>query len=190
MTSMSSRADCVAGMLEWFAGGGHLVSPAVFLDRDGVINEHIAAGYVLQHADFRWLPGVVAALRRVSLIGRPIFVVTNQSCVNRGLLDVETLQSIMSEMVATLHAAGVACGGWLCCPHRPDEGCRCRKPAAAMLERAAAVTGVSLSTSVLFGDSLSDIQAAQRVGMRGVLIERNAPQSLAAAIDTLIGEAA
>lgn len=187
-TSAIDRAHHWSGMLEWFSSRKPRAVTGAFLDRDGIINEHIAGGYVLDRSDFRWLPGVVTALGRLAATGRTLFVVTNQSCINRGLLSADKLTSIMMEMIEELDQAGVPCAGWLCCPHRPDEGCLCRKPGSAMLRRAAAVTGVRLNQSVLIGDSPSDIEAAQRVGTRGFLVERNSPPALAAAIDHLVGE--
>jgi D-glycero-D-manno-heptose 1,7-bisphosphate phosphatase len=163
--------------------------PAIFIDRDGVINEHIAGGYVLRQDEFRWLPGAIDSLRRLSETGLPLFVVSNQSCVNRGLLERAALAGIMSAMVATLREGGVPCDGWICCPHRPDEGCPCRKPGAAMLERIATVRGVRLDESILIGDSPSDVEAAHNARARGVLVERNSPASLEAAVARIRGGA-
>ena len=163
--------------------------PATFVDRDGVINEHVAGGYVLSPEEFRWLPGALESLRRLGASGRPLIVVSNQSCINRGLLTVSTLRSIMSDMLAVIQAGGATCAGWICCPHRPDEGCECRKPGTAMLKRAAEQTGVDLAGSILIGDSTSDIEAAERAGMKGVLVGRNDPRALTAAVDDIIGRA-
>jgi D-glycero-D-manno-heptose 1,7-bisphosphate phosphatase len=174
-------------MLEWLAPGARAGGAAAFVDRDGVLNEHIAGGYVLAREDFRWLPGAVDSMRRLAESGRTLIVVTNQSCINRGLLDERDFRAIMRETVATLRAGGAACAAWLCCPHRPDEGCACRKPGSLMLERAAELTGVDLARSVLIGDSPSDVRAAERVGTEGMLIERNSPAAFAEAVDRVTG---
>jgi D-glycero-D-manno-heptose 1,7-bisphosphate phosphatase len=174
---------------EWFDGRSYAGRPAAFLDRDGVLNAHIAGGYVLARAEFRWLPGATDALRRLTDAGRVLIVVSNQSCVNRGLLAADELEAIMAAMVADLAAADVPCAAWLSCPHRPDEGCACRKPGTAMIERAAEMTGAALDRSILIGDSPSDMAAAQRVGMRGLMVERNAPYDFAAAVERLMLEA-
>ncbi len=176
-----------AGMFEWLAPGKCESNVAAFIDRDGVLNEHIAGGYVLGREDFRWLPGAADSMRRLAASGRTLIVVTNQSCINRGLLDERDFRAIMDEMIATLAAAGAPCAAWFCCPHRPDEGCACRKPGSLMLERAAERTGVRLARSVLIGDSPSDVGAAERVGMESMLIERNSPRAFAEAVDRVVG---
>jgi histidinol-phosphate phosphatase family protein len=173
-------------MIEWFSDTSYDGRPAVFFDRDGVINEHIADGYVLSQSDFKWLPGTIRSMQRLIAGGRSIFIVSNQSCVNARLLPRDVLASIMTKMVETLSEAGVPITAWLCCPHRRDERCGCRKPGTAMLERAAAVTGVSLRNAVLIGDSASDIEAAECVEMRGILIGRNSSPALAAAVDDIL----
>ena len=175
-------------MIEWFAptAGREGSTIGTFVDRDGVINEHIPNGYVLNREQFRYLPGAVAALRRLCEGGHSLIVITNQSCVNRGLLDPATLHAIMAEMVRTLRTAGVPCAGWVCCPHRPAEGCACRKPGTAMLERAAHVTGIALHSSSFIGDSDSDIEAAHRAGMTGILVRRNDPLALSEAVDRVL----
>jgi HAD superfamily hydrolase (TIGR01662 family) len=95
----------------------------------------------------------------------------------------------MSAMVSTLAVAGAPCAGWVCCPHRPDEGCACRKPGTAMLERAAGVTGITLQRSAFIGDSRSDIEAAKNAGMTGFLVRRNHPHALAEAVDRIVSGA-
>jgi len=177
-------------MLEWFESTISLTGrPAAFLDRDGVLNEHIANGYVLEPGDFRWLAGARETVLRLQQAGYAIIIITNQSCINRGLLEPQMFGSIMSDMVAAFAAIGVVCAGWVCCPHRPDEGCLCRKPGSAMLERASAMTGIAATCSVLFGDSPSDIEAARRFGVRGIAVERNSPRAFAAAVDHVVGRA-
>jgi D-glycero-D-manno-heptose 1,7-bisphosphate phosphatase len=106
------------------------------------------------------------------------------------MLDERGLRAIMSDMIVELRAGGAACAAWICCPHRPDEGCACRKPGSLMLERAAELTGVRLERSVLIGDSPSDAGAAQRVGMESMLIERNSPRAFAEAVDRIVGAGA
>ena len=176
-------------MMEWFspAASGARGKPAVFLDRDGVLNERFFGSYVLRAEDFRWLPGAIENVRRLCRDGREIVIVTNQSCINRGLLDAAVLAAIMSDVVGTLERNGARCLGWLCCPHAPSERCACRKPEPEMLARAAEMTGIDMTTSVLVGDSPSDIGAAKAAGIQGILIESNLPQEFTRAVDRIIG---
>ncbi len=137
----------------------------LFLDRDGVLNEHIKGGYVLDWSDFVWRPGVFAALRTVTEYGwLRMVVVTNQSCIGRGLVDGAVVSTIMNRVVTTLDDAGIHLDGWYCCPHAPKDACSCRKPATGLLLAAAAELNVDLKTSYLIGDSNSDIEAARSVG--------------------------
>jgi D-glycero-D-manno-heptose 1,7-bisphosphate phosphatase len=178
--------DKSADIIEWFGETTRAVRPIVFVDRDGVINQHIESGYVLSQDDFRFIPDVIANLKRLTDGGRDIIVISNQSCINRGLLDPETLRTIMDDMVAAFEEAGVSCIAWLCCPHRPDENCSCRKPGAAMLERAAAKTGTQLPKCVVVGDSVSDLAAARRVGSDSFFVQRNNQWSLAPIVDRIL----
>lgn len=145
------------------------LGPAVLLDRDGVLNEK-RSGYVLSWADFRFLPGAVDAVRRLTLAGWPVIVVTNQSCVGRGMIDAPTLDRIHAMMCAEIAAGGGHITRIFCCPHRPADGCVCRKPAPGLLMQAASELGVDLGRSFYVGDQLSDIEAGRAAGCRSVLV--------------------
>jgi histidinol-phosphate phosphatase family protein len=138
----------------------------LFLDRDGVLNEHIQNGYVLRWEDFLWRPGVIASLARLSEIALPIVIVTNQSCIGRDLVSADSIMEIMDRVVTTLQAAGVWISAWYCCPHTPQEDCLCRKPSLGMLYAAAGDLNIDLRSSYLIGDSDSDIAAGKAVGCR------------------------
>ena len=150
---------------------------AVFLDRDGVINEE--RGHVHRVEDFHFLPGVAAAMRRLQALGLQLVVVTNQAGIARGLYDAEAYQTLTAHMRAQLRAEGVTLAGVYCCPHHPTAGigawkrdCACRKPRPGMLRTAAQELGLSLADSFLVGDKASDIEAGRAAGLRGcVLVE-------------------
>jgi histidinol-phosphate phosphatase family protein len=141
-------------------------SRGLFLDRDGVLNEHVRGGYVLRWEEFVWRPGAISSLRRLTPFALPIVIVTNQSCVGRGLVSLHSISSIMDHAVTALEEAGVPVDGWYCCPHAPDQGCDCRKPSAGMLRAAAADLNLDLAASYLIGDSDSDIAAGKAAGCR------------------------
>jgi D-glycero-D-manno-heptose 1,7-bisphosphate phosphatase len=144
--------------------------PAVFLDRDGVINENLDGTYVQQWATFRFLPGAVEAIADLHRAGYPVVVVTNQAGIARGYLSAVALEEIHQHMITAIRNGGGEVMAVLHCPHRPEEGCECRKPQPGMLRRAATQFDLDLSRSVLVGDHLTDIQAAHAAGCRAILV--------------------
>lgn len=132
---------------------------AVFLDRDGVINEN-RSDYVKTWDELRFLPGVLESLQRLASSHLAIVVVSNQSAINRGLVSPAEAGDINKRMVEEIENAGGRIDSVYICPHRPDEGCNCRKPAAGLLHQAAEQLGIDLASSYLVGDALCDMQAA------------------------------
>jgi D-glycero-D-manno-heptose 1,7-bisphosphate phosphatase len=144
----------------------------VFLDRDGVLNEKMPEGrYVASRADFHLLPGVADAIGRLNRTGVRVVVVSNQRGIALGLYtaaDVNDLHSALQELLAT---RGAHVDGFYFCPH--DKGqCNCRKPLPGLFEQAVAeFPEIAAATSVLIGDSLSDIEFGRHLGMLTVFIE-------------------
>ncbi len=132
---------------------------ALLLDRDGVLNVE-RADYVRTPAQLLLLPGALQALLRAAAWGIPIIVISNQSCVGRGLVTPETLASINAHLAEQVAAAGGRIDAFFVCPHHPDAGCACRKPMPGLLLQAAAAFGLELRHCVLVGDSATDMQAA------------------------------
>jgi len=141
---------------------------AVFLDRDGTINEDV--NYLSDPEEFRMLPTVVEGIRLLGEAAFLVVVITNQSGVARGLLTLKTLASIHERMEGKLRAEGARIDGIYYCPHHPDDGCACRKPGTALLERAIAEHDIDPTRSFFVGDRLTDIEAGQRAGCRTILI--------------------
>ncbi len=143
--------------------------PAVFLDRDGVINRN-RPDHVKAWEEFEFLPDSFTALRELADLDLPVVVVTNQSVIGRGIARGETVDQINSSMVERVRAAGGRIDRVYYCPHRPDEGCDCRKPAPGLLLRAAEDLGLDLRLSFLVGDGANDVEAALRVGCTPLLV--------------------
>jgi D-glycero-D-manno-heptose 1,7-bisphosphate phosphatase len=139
---------------------------AIFLDRDGVINRKPPEGdYVRRWADFEFLPGVIEALQRLAVRGRgPLIVVTNQRGVALGHMTRDDVDDIHDRMTSTLANAGVRLAGIEVCPH--DRGtCDCRKPGIGLfLEAARRDPAIDVRQSAVVGDSISDLEAARRLG--------------------------
>ena len=143
--------------------------PALFLDRDGVIIEN-RADYVKSIAEVEFIPQALEALARLATRGHHTVIVTNQSAIGRGLLTQATLDAIHAYVLEHITAAGGRIDGIYVCPHHPAEQCECRKPAPGLFLRAAHELDIDLSASVMIGDNLTDVLAAQAVGAKPILV--------------------
>ncbi len=144
-------------------------TPAIFLDRDGVINQN-RADHVKSWDEFEFVPGALESIRVLTEIGLPIFVVTNQAIINRGLVTVEQLEEIHSRMLDEIARAGGLITQVYYCPHDNHENCSCRKPASGMLRQAASDYNLDLAQSFMVGDAWTDIAAGLDVHARSILV--------------------
>ncbi len=140
----------------------------VFLDRDGTLNYD--PGYLKVAVDLKLLSGVGPALARLKRAGARLVVVTNQSGVGRGIVTLKDLETIHARLQGLLEQEGAALDAIYFCPHHPNDGCRCRKPNAGMVERAVSELQLDLRRSYLIGDHVRDIQLAKRVGAKAILL--------------------
>ncbi len=145
--------------------------PALFLDRDGVINQEV--GYLIEPADVRWVEGIFALCRQAMLLDYRIVVVTNQSGIGRGFYTTQQFEDLMRWMRAQLQREQVVLDAVYHCPYHPEHGegswrreHEDRKPHPGMLLRAARELHLDLSRSVLVGDRCTDIAAANAAGLR------------------------
>jgi D-glycero-D-manno-heptose 1,7-bisphosphate phosphatase len=143
---------------------------AILLDRDGVINRE-RADYVKSWEEFEILPGVVAALNRLSSLNVPVLVLTNQSAIGRGLVSLAMVGAIHLRLQSLVYSAGGRIDSFYICPHHPDDGCACRKPKPGLLLQAATGFNLDLTACVFVGDSYTDYQAAQTVGCAAILVQ-------------------
>jgi len=141
----------------------------VILDRDGVIN-HDSDAYIKSPDEWRPIAGSLEAIARLTREGYRVVVATNQSGVARGLFDMDTLGKIHAKMVEAVRAKGGEIDSIFFCPHGPDDGCRCRKPAPGLYEEIADRLKVSLEGVYAVGDSERDIVSARAVAARPVLV--------------------
>ncbi|MDD3845743.1 MAG: HAD family hydrolase [Syntrophorhabdaceae bacterium] len=150
--------------------------PAVFLDRDGIINMKMAEGeYVTHWSGFTFLPGVFEAIRLFNANDRLVIVVTNQQCIGKGLVTMEAIETIHTKMTGSLEENGSHVDGIYVCPHLASDGCSCRKPGTGLFEMALKdfrKRGISIdmSNSYMIGDSATDILAGERAGLRTILL--------------------
>jgi D-glycero-D-manno-heptose 1,7-bisphosphate phosphatase len=146
--------------------------PTLFLDRDGVINERTPGDYVRTPEMFEPTEGLGEAMRLLAKTFGRIIVVTNQAGIGRGLMTEADLAAVHQKMLDLVEAAGGCIARVYHCPHAKDAGCRCRKPTTGMAWLALAdFPEIDFTNAWLAGDSASDMQFAQSLGMRSVLIE-------------------
>lgn len=150
--------------------------PAVFLDRDGVINQDI--GYAHRPDQIIWAKDAAAAIRYLNEAGYYVFVVTNQAGVARGYYDEETVRELHAWMQEHLRQAGAHIDDWRYCPNHPDGMVAAyrrhddwRKPEPGMILDLAHCWPVDMAGSFLIGDRASDLEAAAAAGIRGHLVE-------------------
>lgn len=146
------------------------MSRAVFLDRDGTINED--PGYLNSPDLLKLLPHVGEALALLKKAGFKLIVVSNQSGVGRGLIDPKVIPQIHSKLSVLLGPSQVQIDHYELCFHRPEEDCQCRKPKPKLILDAATELGVDLLSSYMVGDKLSDLQAGRAAGCKGVALVR------------------
>jgi D-glycero-D-manno-heptose 1,7-bisphosphate phosphatase len=149
--------------------------PAVFLDRDGTINEQM--GYINHISRFVMLPKAAAGIRLLNEQGIAVVVVSNQSGLARGYFPESLLAKVHARMTGELAEAGAHVDGIYVCPHHPEAkeerfrvACDCRKPKPGLFLKAAADLGLDLARSYVVGDRWSDLKAAAAVQAKGVLV--------------------
>jgi D-glycero-D-manno-heptose 1,7-bisphosphate phosphatase len=140
------------------------MSPAIFLDRDGVIIEN-RTSYVRSWEDVCFYPQALEALCKVRNSPYKIFIVTNQSAVGRGIISLEEANTINQMVVNYVEGAGGRIDDVFMCPHAPIENCGCRKPLPGLFKIAEEKYSLNLNESVMVGDALSDIIAGQSAGI-------------------------
>lgn len=141
----------------------------VILDRDGVINQDSDA-YIKSPDEWIPIPRSPEAIARLNNAGWTVTVATNQSGIGRGLFDHDQLAAIHHKMSQVLATSGARIEAVAYCPHRPDNGCTCRKPRTGLLESLARRFDVGLEGVPVIGDALRDVQAAVAVGARPLLV--------------------
>jgi D-glycero-D-manno-heptose 1,7-bisphosphate phosphatase len=147
---------------------------AVFIDRDGTINEE--KEYLFRTDDFAFIPGAPQAIRLLNEAGFLVIVVTNQSGVARGYYTEEDVLLLHRHIAAQLEQCGARVDAWYYCPHHPagrgsySLPCRCRKPLPGMLLEAAGRYDIDLESSIMIGDKLIDMEAGAAAGCRPILV--------------------
>jgi len=151
-----------------------ILKRAVFVDRDGTINEE--SGYLFRKEDCCFIPGAVEAIAQLNKAGFLVVVITNQSGIARGYYSATDLDQLHLYMSGKIAAAGGRIDGWYFCPHHPDyltdeSQCDCRKPLPGMIQSAALDLGIDLASSWMVGDKIADVNAGTAAGCQTILVK-------------------
>jgi len=141
----------------------------IILDRDGVIN-HDSRSFIKSPAEWRPLPGSIAAISALSRAGFTVAIASNQSGLARKLLDRRTLTAIHRKLRRAVAAEGGRVARIVVCPHGPDDGCQCRKPNPGLLQRLGHYFDAPLQGVPFIGDSATDLRAAISAGAEPILV--------------------
>ncbi len=147
-----------------------MLKKVVFLDRDGVIN-YDSPDYIKSRSEFKFIPGSIEAIGKLTVSGFTSIVISNQSVLARKLISSEELDNIHKLMKQTIAAAGGDITDIFFCPHMPDDECNCRKPQPGLIFQAQRKYDIDPAEAVMVGDSARDIECACNAGCgRAVLV--------------------
>jgi D-glycero-D-manno-heptose 1,7-bisphosphate phosphatase len=158
---------------------------AVFLDRDGVLNQKMPEGeYVTRWEDFHILPGVPEAISRLNRAGLLVVVVSNQRGIALGLYTAADLEAMHARFQRRLQDYGAHVDAFFICPHHKNS-CNCRKPLPGLFAQAAArFPQISAATSIMIGDASVDMEFGRRLGMATILIAADPARPTPAAAES------
>ncbi len=163
-------------MINWINNWKINTSWTLFLDRDGVLNRKIDAGYVRKWEEFDFLEGVMEIMPLFRRTFGRVVVVTNQQGIGKGIMAEEDLLHIFERMQQAFDEVEVDVDCYYYCPHLQREQCRCRKPNAGMGYQAKAdFPEIDFAKSVMIGDSISDMQFARKLGMKTIFLTNGRP---------------
>ncbi len=146
----------------------------IFLDRDGVINvdpEFINDyRYVTKWKEFRFLPRVKRAIRRLSENGYSIYIISNQAGIGKGYFTLKDLKDVTDRMKRQIEKAGGRITDAFYCPHRQEDNCGCRKPKAGLFKKALKRGRIDFGKTYFIGDNIRDVEAGRAIGCKTVLV--------------------
>jgi len=150
------------------------MNKAIFLDRDGVLIDNSEHYYIWKSDQLLLIDGVIENLKILLQKGFLLFIVSNQGGISRGLYTKDDILKLHAELIQTFKANDIEITEAAFCPHHPEiEKCLCRKPDSLMIERLISKYKISKTDSYFIGDSKSDMNAAKKVGIRGIQIVPN-----------------
>lgn len=150
------------------------MNKAIFLDRDGVLVDNSEHYYIWKSDQLKLIDGVIENLKTFIQKGFHLFIVSNQGGISRGLYSKEDILKLHAELIQTFRTNYIEIAEIAFCPHHPEnEKCLCRKPDSLMIEKLIAKYKINKEDSFLIGDSQTDMDAARKIGIKGIQIIPN-----------------
>lgn len=147
---------------------------AVFLDRDGVINNNSNSYYTYNRTQWLFNDGIIEIMQYLHNLGYTLFIITNQGGISKGIYSKEDVELLHSQILYELKLHNISFKEVMICPHHSLlENCLCRKPKPIMVEKMIAKHKIDIANSWFIGDSKSDVEVAKAVGLNPLLIEAN-----------------
>jgi D-glycero-D-manno-heptose 1,7-bisphosphate phosphatase len=149
------------------------MNKAIFLDRDGIINKE-RGGYTFRMEDFEFVDDLVKSLRRFQKNGFKLIIISNQSGIAKGVYTYADVELLHAHILRYMRLNGIEIEEIYYCPHHPEMGaCICRKPDSLLVEKALARYQINPKASYFIGDRPRDIEAGEKAGVPGILVESN-----------------
>jgi len=142
---------------------------AIFLDRDGVLNKN-RDDYVKNISELEIFPNISESIKKLQSAGFKIIVITNQSAINRGLMNQKNLDEIHKKIQSHLNQNDTKIDGFYYCPHTPTENCSCRKPKTGLIQKAIDDFSIDVDRSWFIGDNDSDVLAGNSIGCKTIKV--------------------
>lgn len=150
------------------------MNKAIFLDRDGTLNNNRDHYYIWQREEFRLNPGVIETLAQLRSRGYLLIVVSNQGGISRGEYGLRDVEELHEHLQALLEKEGVRLDEIYYCPHHPGvENCLCRKPQPLMIQKALARFDIDPASSFMIGDAERDVKAGKAAGLQAIQVKPN-----------------
>jgi len=150
------------------------MNKAIFLDRDGTINDNRDHYYIWRKEEFHLNPGVVEALKELKSRGYLLILISNQGGISKGEYSYEDAETLHGHLQSLLKKKGVQLDEIYMCPHHENvERCLCRKPQPLLIEKSMARFNIDPASSWMIGDSPRDLEAGRAAGLKSILIESN-----------------
>jgi D-glycero-D-manno-heptose 1,7-bisphosphate phosphatase len=147
---------------------------AIFIDRDGVINKDPGGwtryNYVTKWDEFFFIEGSIEALKKLAESDYKVFVVSNQGGISKGYFSQKDLDALNKKILEEIEKGGGKIDGLFYCPHHDKDNCECRKPKTGLIEQAARTMHIDFKNTYLIGDSIGDVEAGKRMGMKTILV--------------------
>ncbi len=146
------------------------LKPAIFLDRDGVINRDIKGKYIIKPSQLKIYKTAIDGLKRIKKNHFYVIIITNQSAIGRGYITEKEFFKINNKMLRILKQSGIKIDAVYYCPHKPEDNCNCRKPKPGLIQDAVKDYPVNMRKSFFVGDKKTDMELAKKMKLKAIFV--------------------